>query len=416
MPTFKAIVISNNRRQDGTFPVKIRVYHNGKNRRIATTLICKPSDLTRSLKIKNADILTRAESIIADMRGAIRDISPFELEREDVDWLVRKIKDTLAGESFHLDFFSWGYDYIQGKTPKTREAYTTALNTFARFVGEPSLDINAITRTMLLDFMQFVDGEKKLRWNPKTGEVEQTSVEKIPRGASTRHIMKLQHIFQAAKDRYNDEDTGRILIPRSPFDKIEKHFPHSQGQKALSLEQMQRVISAQVDSVPERVALDVFILSFGLMGANLADLYCATPFSGMWEYERTKTRTRRADKAEMKVAVPEQMLPYIARLQDGEGWWLGRLHTFSNNKDGVTKRVNRYLEQWCKKEGLPVFTFYAARHTWATLAVNKAGIDMAVVDRCLVHKDKIALAGTYVETDWGMLNDTNRKVLELLEW
>ena len=43
---------------------------------------------------------------------------------------------------------------------------------------------------------------------------------------------------------------------------------------------MQRIIDAQVDNATIRSALDVFILSFGLMGANMADLYYATPFKG----------------------------------------------------------------------------------------------------------------------------------------
>ncbi len=57
MITFKAIIIPNNRRKDGTYPVKIRVTFKGVARRLPTTLVCKSQDLTRGNKIKNADIL-----------------------------------------------------------------------------------------------------------------------------------------------------------------------------------------------------------------------------------------------------------------------------------------------------------------------------------------------------------------------
>ena len=64
MITFKPIIIPNNKRQDGKYPVKIRVYHNGKCRRLPTTLVCEAKDLTRSLKIKNPDILKKADVLI----------------------------------------------------------------------------------------------------------------------------------------------------------------------------------------------------------------------------------------------------------------------------------------------------------------------------------------------------------------
>ena len=136
MITFKAIVISNNRRKDGTYPVKIRVTYKGVSRRLATAMVCKPTDLTRSLKIKNADILSQADKIIIEMRNVIKDISPFELEDKDVDWVVRKIKDKLSGEKFRLDFFEWSEKYLKQKSESTRKAYERALNALERFLGK----------------------------------------------------------------------------------------------------------------------------------------------------------------------------------------------------------------------------------------------------------------------------------------
>ena len=79
MITFKAIVISNNRRKDGTYPVKIRVTFKGVSRRLPTTLVCTTNDLTRSLKIKSATILNKSDELINRMRTAVKDISPFDL-------------------------------------------------------------------------------------------------------------------------------------------------------------------------------------------------------------------------------------------------------------------------------------------------------------------------------------------------
>jgi hypothetical protein len=415
MITFKAIIIPRNRRKDGTYPVNIRVTFKGKTRRLPTTLVCTSGDLTRTLKIKNATILNKSDALIARMRDSVKDLSPFDLETQDVDWVVRHIKDSLTQEDFHLDFFEWSDRYILTKAETTRRAYSCALNTLERFLGRRSLDINDISRSLLLEFMDKVDGEKKMHYNVKTGQVEESKADKIPKGASTRHLAKLEHLFNAAKEKYNDEDSGRILIPRSPFSKITKVYPVSNGQSNLGQELMQRIISSQVDNDVMRTALDMFIVSFGLMGANMADLYFAKPVQEEWIYNRQKTMTRRADRAEMRVRIPEQLQPYLERLKGKGGWWLNELHRFAGNKDFATHRTNHYLRKWCKENEVEEFTFYAARHTWASLA-RKQGVDKSTIDDCLGHKGQFQVADIYAERAWGLMQEANRKVLDLFTW
>ena len=415
MITFKAIIIPGNRRKDGTYPVNIRVTFKGKTRRLPTTLVCSPADLTRTLKIKNATILNKSDALIARMRDAVKDLSPFDLEQQDVDWVVRHIKDSLTQEDFHLDFFEWSDRYILSKTETTRRAYSCALNTLERFLGKRSLDINDISRSLLLEFMEMVDKEPRMHYDAKTGEIVQSRANKIPRAASSRHLAKLEHLFNAAKEKYNDEDSGRILIPRSPFSKITKVYPVSNGQSNLGQELMQRIISSQVDNDVMRTALDMFIVSFGLMGANMADLYYAKPVQEEWVYNRQKTSSRRADRAEMRVAIPEQLNPFLERLKGKGGWWLNRLHEFASSKDFATARVNRCLKKWCEDNEVEVFTFYAARHTWASLA-RKEGVDKSTIDDALGHKGSFQVADIYAEKAWGLIREANRKVLELFTW
>lgn len=417
MITFKAIIIPNNKRSDGTYPVKIRVYFNGKNRRIPTTLVCKQTDLAKgSLRIKNQDILSKADALIIEMRKAVRDLSPYELDGKDVDYVVNRINDKLKGNSFELDFFEWGDKYIQTKIPTTRNAYSCALNTLERFLGKRQLDINDINRKLILDFMEYVDNAPKIHYDVSTKTFVESKKEKIAKAASTRHIMKLANIFNAAKDRYNDEDSDLILIPKSPFDKITKVFPASKGQTSIGLETMQKIISCQVDNEMVRLALDVFVVSFGLMGANMADLYCATPVKNTWTYNRQKTRGRRADMAEMRVTIPEELKPFINRLQDNHrGWWLPRLHNLASNKDYATARINKALKKWCNDNDFPEFTFYAARHTWASLA-RKAGVEKSLIDECLCHVGDYKMTDIYAERNWELINSANRKVLDMFNW
>lgn len=419
MITFKPIIISNNKRMDGSYPVKIRVYFKGKNRRLPTTLVCRPSDLTRSLKIKNPDILKKADVLIRKMREFTDNLTLADLEKRDVDWVVNHIKDGMMGENFSLDFFEWAEKYILTKNLSTRKAYERALNALERFLGERQLDINDINKMMLLDFMEFVDAEPKMHYNRATQEWEKTDKEKVAKASSSLHLMKLQHIFNAAKDRYNDEDSDNIRIPKSPFDSIRKVFPSGgKGQKALDRKTIQRMIVAQTDDASVRVALDAFLVSFALMGANLADLYLATPIAGKeWVYNRQKTAERREDKAEMRVMIPPQIEGCIRRLQEGgDGeWWLPELHRIGEKKHTCNARINDYLRRWQKKAGVEDFTFYAARHSWATIA-RSLGVDLASVNDCLCHKDNLEMGRRYAPLTWEQKNEINMKVVESFVW
>ena len=416
MPTFKAVVIPGDRRDDGTYNVKIRVLHNYGQRRISTSLYARPSDLTRSLKIKSPAILAKTEELIAQMRAALSDVNPFDLKDASCAWVVEHIRAAMKTETFRLDFFAFADDWITCKAESTRRNYQGALNAFARYLGKRELDVNDITRRLVLDFMEKCDSENKMQWSHKKKMLVETSKPKGG-GTASRHVMKLAHVYDAARAKYNDEDRGRILIPRTPFARIEYHLPPCEGQKNLGAELMQRIIDAQTDDPLERLALDAFIVSFATMGANFADLYGAVPpRGGVWTYNRQKTRTRRADRAQMVVYIPACVQGPLRRLgAPGGAWWLPELRGLDADKSIASQKVNRGLSRWCAKNGVDRFTFYAARHTWATLA-RKAGVEKALVDECLCHVGDYELTDIYAERDWDLINAANAKVLALFRW
>ena len=419
--TFRPIIIQGNKRQDGTWPVKIRVTFRGTVRRLPTNLVCYASDLTRSGRIKSPSVLERAQQIVDRMRGAIADLDPFQLETMDVDGIVRRIRDRLTAQDFQLDFFAFGYAYVaETKTGGTRTNYETALRSFARYLGSDHLDVNAITRAMLLDFRASLDAQPRMVWSKTTRSVVPSSVMPRPLGNASRIISRLAHIFSAARDRYNDEDAGRILIPRTPFSGIPKPQPAPEGQRNIGTESVQRIIDAALtEDGALGAALCAFVVSFGLMGANIADLFRATPVGpgSVWSYRRRKTETRRADHAQMRVRVPEVLAPFLARLGAGTSkeWWLPGLRGNATDKDGATRVVNRNLRAWAKAQQLPAFTFYAARHSWASIA-RAQGVEKATIDDCLCHKGDFQVADIYAEKAWHLMDAANAKVLALFRW
>ena len=92
------------------------------------------------------------------------------------------------------------------------------------------------------------------------------------------------------------------------------------------------------------------------------------------------------------------ILPIIAIV--GIGFLLGKIFTMDVK---TLSKVQFYAF-------VPVFTFYAARHSWATYA-RRIGVEKATVDECLCHKGDFALTDIYAERAWGLMTEANAKVI-----
>ena len=68
--------------------------------------------------------------------------------------------------------------------------------------------------------------------------------------------------------------------------------------------------------------------------------------------------------------------------------------------------------------GLENLTFYAARHSMATIAYSAAvGIDKQIVHEMLNHVDKnMKVTDIYIDRYWSVLWQDNEKVIKLFDW
>lgn len=155
-----------------------------------------------------------------------------------------------------------------------------------------------------------------------------------------------------------------------------------------------------------------------MMGMNSADFYNApTVENGIISYQRTKTRTRREDKAEMKVRIEPEIKKLFEKYSDPSGEKVFIFHKRYRSSENFNKSINKGLDEIGEIIGVPDLNYYYARHTMATLAANKAGIDIARVDEMLNHTDStLKLARVYIERDYSVLWEANRKLLSLFKW
>ena len=157
MATFKADV--QNKRADGTYNVRIRVTHNREVRRMSTNIYAKQADLTKSLKIKNPDIINTSNKVINDCISTCNELI-FHIVAMNADELVEELKYKLKGEDrFKLDFVKFANDEITKKTKGTAHFYTAAINALSCFTNQGSIDIEKIDTEFLRQFKSFLENE-----------------------------------------------------------------------------------------------------------------------------------------------------------------------------------------------------------------------------------------------------------------
>ncbi len=420
--TYRAVVMPAQRRKDGSYNIKIRVTFKRISRYLSTNLTATAKDITAHGNLKGAALIS-SNNLIAQFYKYANELNFFALQEMDVDDVIRYIRRRASiGGSFRLDFFEFGKAFADQKVEGTRATYISALNAFKRYLNADTIDINEITYQMLYAFGEFIDNEPK-RFSqdcPKERRVRTQDHPKKKGASRSSYTRKIKAIYEAAKRKYNDEDNGIINIPRNPFQKLELKYSTGIAHSARSPEWIQRIISYNGTCSPgQRFALDMYIISFALMGMNAADLITAAPpKDGIITYYRAKTCNARPDRAEHRVKIDPRIKPLLDKYKDPSGERLLNLYLYYRDNRALDWSLRSMYHAWALANDEVPFTLYSARHSWGTIAnSSRVGIDIALVDECLVHKNpSLKMAYVYVERDWENLWRANEKVLDLFDW
>lgn len=401
MATFKAEVRQDHLREDNTYPIRIRVTHNRKVKRLPTSFYVDKKDVTKAGKIKDASIVDKLEDIIKGYRKKCTELS-LVLDDMSVDELVDHL--TRQEDKLSIDFFEYTETWIaKHKDLHGLYIYTSMLNSLERFLGRRRLDFREINYKFLKSYEEYLGQRRRL----------------------SLYMGKIRHIHNEAKKEFNDEDYNKILIPWSPFAKYS--IPNIQPTKDRTLDAATIRKIYELPDKPSRfktkscaynLAKDVFILSFCLMGMNTADLYLCeelTEVKGKYTitYNRAKTATRRSDKARISVDVHPFLNPLFEKYRNKNGKNVFNFcHRFCDYTQ-FNKSVNKGLKEVGKALKIADLEFYAARHTFATIARNKLKIDKSTVGEALNHIEKDnKITDIYIKKDFTIINGVNRKVIE----
>lgn len=189
--------------------------------------------------------------------------------------------------------------------------------------------------------------------------------------------------------------------------------------KPLTMRQLLDLYHYQPIETWQEFARDIFLLSFYLIGANLADLMAMTRdniVDGRLVYTRLKTGHKYSIKIEPETSV------LLAKYSGKK-----KLFSFAENSsyNAVKVRVNRGLKRLggVRYQGqrkiitrmLPEYVcYYSARYTWATIAYSM-GIPSSTISDGLGHEHDCPVTFGYITIDTESIDKANRRVIDSLK-
>lgn len=418
MATFKICAFEHQQREDGTFPISIRVTWKRKSAYIKTEYRVSKKQLTKEFDLKDPFLLRELNNRIATFEEIKVQKLGLKIEDYTAKELVVYLTNQIKSQGAEIDFIEFSNNHIEKLEKEGRKSYAVSfrstVNALIDFFKSEKVSINQITSKSLTEFDAYLKTTRTMKRVDQFNR--EYTITRTAQKDTTVYLRNIRTLFNAALSAYNDEDKGEIAIRHYPFKKFKIKKDKEPEKRNLSIDQIRKIIEYNGTGRTE-LSRDVFILSFMLVGMNMADLYEATEIKeGRINYERQKTKGRRSDNAYISIKIEQEVLPLIEKYRDPSKKRVFRFHEMYSDSHIFGSNINKGLKKLAEEIGIeePLSTYYA-RHSWATIARNDCRISKDDVHMALNHVDeKTKITDVYIARDWGIVDDANRKVIDLL--
>ncbi|WP_407427261.1 site-specific integrase [Arcticibacter sp.] len=412
MATVNIMVYEHHKKTDGTYNVKIRVYHRKVKKLIDTTFFVTQKQLDSKLEVKDKFVLKSLEATLDNYRKWIS-----ELGDKLNFFSAEELRNYLRDKKQDVDFIKFCAQHIEqlksdGRTA-TANNHRTVRNNLIDYFGREQVSINEISSNMLFSFEKFLKRPRIMYRVDQFGKLVEIAGEGASDSSIHNYMRDLRTLFNAACTAYNNEDLGIYKIKHYPFKKYKIGSAPLTKKRNIGIDELKQIRDCIVepDSRAE-LARDLFMLSFYLCGMNAVDLYQLDKNivkDNRLEYNRSKTRLIRRDNAFISIKIVAEAKALLDK-------YAGTLKSRYNTIQNLNRAICKGMLQIREITGINFVTFYWARHTFANLARNK----------CRMSKDDVALAlnhideghrttDIYIEKDWSIIDEVQEKVVALLE-
>lgn len=400
MATLKACV--RRPRKDGFWQVYIRVTHQRNVGFIKTDKMVNASGLTKTNEIKDAFVLRYCADLIIKYNEL--------LNKTDINSLnVNQVIGYLTTEDDDVSFSDYARQHIgrliNNGQDRTARNYELALGHMERYFGTTQVMFSQLTSTAMTLWIKSLESTHR---------------------AKEMYPVCMRQVFRAAVKEMNDYDNDIIRIKTNPWIKVQIPQSDRTTKRAISAEDCRRFFSAplppskMVDPLPE-LGHDIAKLVLCLAGMNTIDLYELKKEDykrGRFCYKRAKTRHSRKDEAYFEMRIEPVIMPLIEKYKaDDDSPYFFNFHTRYSTADSFCANVNNGIKKICKSIGLPKekwYSVYTFRHTWATIAQNDCGANIAEVGFAMNHSHGHTVTRGYIKLDFTPAWELNAKVIDFV--
>ena len=413
MATVQWVVFKHHKKSDGTYNPKIQIVHKSLSAYIATGV---NTEYVRFRKGQSSGTITdssiedslndKVKSIRAILNEKADIISGLDTAKEVKDYILRMLE---AGNE--IDFLKFANEYKDSIKNESTKAYNvTRIKALTEYVlektGKLELPISKVNYKLLKDYENWlrVTNRKSKKANEEKAGLSENSI--------NSYMGAISIIFNAAKKKYNDYDTGDILIKNDPFKSYTPPRLESTKKRAVEKDIIQKIYDYHSDKEVPQMTRDLFLMSFFLCGMNLADFYDCDPFGDRLEYTRKKTRGHKKDKPYLSLMIHPKAKEIIDQYRDTGGVRGFCFYKKYANMPAFHQALRRGISVLRRELGIPDLTYYVARHSFATIARNKCGVSKDDVSLCLTHESGNSMTDTYIDIDFTIVDNVIEKVVD----
>lgn len=275
-----------------------------------------------------------------------------------------------------------------GKT-RTSETYTSALNSFMRFMEGRDIPLDAISSDLMEEYEAYLKGC----------------------GISMNTVSFYNRILRATYNRAVDKG---LTLQRHPFRNVYTGMEKT-AKRAIPVEAIRKIKELDLSLKPSLdFARDMFLFSFytrGMSFVDMAYLKKSDLKNGILSYRRKKTGQQlhiRWERCMQEIyekhpnVTTEYLLPVI----------INPVISDRRQYENALHIVNRKLKKVAEMAGLSIpLTMYVARHAWASIAKRK-NIPLSVISEGMGHYSETTTQIYLASFDTSVIDEANKLILK----
>ena len=362
---------------DGTYPIQIKVGY-GTDIYLATGIYLKPDEWdarTQMCAGKHArvtnSILTSSLARITTRVLELRESGQFGTYNRAQ---LRQMLTDLSLDAPTVDLPSLGKyidKVISLRSGRTADSYKSTITKLQSYCDPYKVTFSEMSYTW---------------WE---GWSKQMADEGLKRNTISKYMKCVKTVI-----RYAEEDGVAV---NQAYKKIDSSAERDTPMRNLPIEVMRKVRDTEVKG-KTAVYKDAYMLSFYLIGINMADLLELPKnaiVDGRLHYKRKKTGKNYSIKIEPEAQAIIDKYP-------------GKTHLLSFGENCKQFRFNCAA---CLEKIVKGMTWYYARYSWANYAVD-LDIPKDIISEALGHKHGSDVTGVYIRYTLDKIDKANRQVLD----